>query len=93
MQVEKAVAQLDSPDAVVLDPPRKGAGARVIEQVAQANPQRIVHIGCDPATCARDLRSWVDTGYCVETLTLVNAFPGTHHFEVLARLEKPISSE
>lgn len=93
MQVEKAVAQLDSPDAVVLDPPRKGAGARVIEQVAQANPQRIVHIGCDPATCARDLRSWVDNGYRVEKLTLVNAFPGTHHFEVLALLEKPISSE
>lgn len=92
-QVEKAVGSLDSPDVVVLDPPRKGAGAAVINEVAQAKPAKVVHIGCDPATCARDLRSWVDNGYRVDKLSLVNAFPGTHHFEIMALLERRDSSQ
>lgn len=86
--VEKAVAQLAAPDCVVLDPPRKGAGAAVIDEIAAADPKTVVHIGCDPATCARDLRSWSDNGYRVDKLTLINAFPGTHHFELMALLRK-----
>lgn len=92
-QVEKAVGDLETPDVVVLDPPRKGAGSAVVDEVAQAGPSKVVHIGCDPATCARDLRSWADIGYTVDKLTLVNAFPGTHHFEILALLEKQETSQ
>lgn len=79
------------PDLVVCDPPRSGAGAAAIEAIAQARPQHIFHLGCDPATFARDARYWADNGYNIQKIEVVDAFPGTHHMEVLA-LFKPSDS-
>lgn len=83
-KVEQVAAQLPQPGAVVLDPPRTGAGEQVIRAVAEAKPQAVVHVGCDPATFARDLCLWQSAGYKPGNMALVNAFPGTHHFEVIA---------
>ena len=83
-KVEQVAAQLPKPGAVVLDPPRTGAGKDVIRSVAAAAPQAVVHVGCDPATFARDLHYWDEHGYGIEKMALINAFPGTHHFETIA---------
>lgn len=83
-RVERCLGTLPAPQAVVLDPPRTGAGAEVVRGIAQAGPQAVIHIGCDPATFARDVRAWGENGYRVEKMELINAFPGTHHSEVLA---------
>lgn len=80
---------LPQPQFVVLDPPRTGAGFKTIGAIAVHKPHTVVHFGCDPATCARDLRSWVDYGYRVVELNLVNAFPGSYHFETVAVLVAP----
>ena len=85
-RVEKVAPQLPKPPAVVLDPPRTGAGPEVLSAVAAAGPQAVAHIGCDPATFARDVASWADNGYRVKRVALLNAFPGTHHFETIALL-------
>ena len=77
-----------SVDAVVLDPPRKGAGAAVIAKIAETNPTHVVHVGCDPATLARDLAAWVAAGYRPHKWTLFNAFPGTHHMETFVLLRR-----
>ena len=84
--VEKIVPHLKPADLVLLDPPRVGAGQHTITQIAARLPQRIIHIGCDPATFARDMRSWLDCGYRLEEVVVFNAFPGTHHFETLGLL-------
>ncbi|KQB86519.1 class I SAM-dependent RNA methyltransferase [Corynebacterium lowii] len=85
-RVERCLGTLPAPQAVVLDPPRTGAGADVVHGIAQAGPRAVVHIGCDPATFARDLRAWGENGYGVAKMELINAFPGTHHSEVMALL-------
>ena len=72
--------------AVVLDPPRTGAGVDVVRAIAQCSPRHVVHIGCDPATAARDLAAWVQQGYRIERIAAVDAFGLTHHVEVLAYL-------
>ncbi|KAB3523669.1 class I SAM-dependent RNA methyltransferase [Corynebacterium sp. zg254] len=77
--------------AAVLDPPRGGAGARVIEAIAAAHPRHVVHIGCDPATAARDLRAWEEQGYEVRDLEVVDAFALTHHVELLAYLTPKVT--
>ena len=56
----------------------------MIRSVAAAAPQAVVHVGCDPATFARDLGYWNRHGYGIEKMALINAFPGTHHFETIA---------
>lgn len=74
------------PDVVVLDPPRKGAGRRVIEAIARRSPERVVHVACDPAALARDVADFRARGYRLEQIRAFDAFPMTHHFECLALL-------
>jgi tRNA/tmRNA/rRNA uracil-C5-methylase (TrmA/RlmC/RlmD family) len=87
-RVEKSLATLPAPRVVVLDPPRTGAGDEVVAGVAAKQPERIIHVGCDPATFSRDVAAWGENGYRVERLAVVNAFPGTHHFEVIGELAR-----
>lgn len=85
-RVEAAVATLPTPRVVVLDPPRTGAGDEVVAAVAAKAPETVIHIGCDPATFSRDVAAWGEAGYRLTRLAVVNAFPGTHHFEIIAEL-------
>lgn len=82
-KVEAVVGNLPRADVVVLDPPRVGAGDRVIARVAETAAELVIHIGCDPATFARDAASWERNGYALSRILVVNAFPGTHHFETI----------
>ncbi|WP_347354212.1 TRAM domain-containing protein, partial [Intrasporangium sp.] len=50
-------------DLAVLDPPRAGAGSRVVAALAAMRPRRIVYVACDPATLARDVRTFAAHGY------------------------------
>lgn len=86
--VEKAIGNLPAPRVVVLDPPRTGAGDDVVAGVAKQNPERVIHVGCDPATFSRDVAAWGEQGYRLSRLAVLNAFPGTHHFEVMAELTR-----
>ncbi|NMN99956.1 class I SAM-dependent RNA methyltransferase [Gordonia sp. TBRC 11910] len=83
---QAVVDGLPTPDVVVLDPPRSGAGREVVEAVADADPAIIVHIGCDVAAFARDLGLFADRGYRVVELRGFDAFPRTHHVEAIAAL-------
>ncbi|MEZ2121169.1 MULTISPECIES: class I SAM-dependent RNA methyltransferase [unclassified Corynebacterium] len=85
-QVAAEVPQLPAPHVVVLDPPRTGAGVETVMAVARAHPAAVVHIGCDPATFARDIASWNIGGYTLARLAVAGAFPGTHHLEAFGLL-------
>lgn len=85
----RSVAAAERADVVVLDPPRAGAGRGVVEAAAALGPTRIVHVACDPAALARDLRLAADLGYAVRALRGFDLFPHTHHVEAVALLERP----
>lgn len=84
--VEAVMESLPAPSVAVLDPPRAGAGKSVITAIAQRKVPRVIHIGCDTATFARDLAYYQNCGYELTALTGFDAFPGTHHVELLAAL-------
>ncbi|HEU0191418.1 MAG TPA: TRAM domain-containing protein [Mycobacterium sp.] len=73
-------------DVAVLDPPRTGAGREVVDLLAAAGVPRVVHIGCDAASFARDIGSYLGHGYSVDRLRVFDAFPLTHHVECVALL-------
>lgn len=75
-------------DVAVLDPPRAGAGREVIEALAAAGVPRIVHIGCEAASFARDIGLYRGQGYAVEQIRVFDAFPLTHHVECVALLTR-----
>lgn len=78
----------DRPDVLVLDPPRQGAGREVIEAVAALGAERIVLVACDPAALARDLGTLLHAGYELGSLSALDMFPHTHHFETIAVLDR-----
>jgi tRNA/tmRNA/rRNA uracil-C5-methylase (TrmA/RlmC/RlmD family) len=71
-------------DVAVLDPPRTGAGREVIDLLAAAGVPRIIHIGCEAASFARDVGLYRSHGYAVEELRVFDSFPLTHHVECVA---------
>ncbi|MGI5996715.1 MAG: class I SAM-dependent RNA methyltransferase, partial [Saccharomonospora viridis] len=88
-QVEHVLRQrTDTPQVVVLDPPRKGAGRVVVEAVATAGPDRVVYVACDPAALARDVAIFGEHGYRLDKLRAFDAFPMTHHVECVALLRR-----
>jgi 23S rRNA (uracil1939-C5)-methyltransferase len=75
-----------NPDVVVVDPPRSGLGARATQLLAALRVKQIVYVACDPATLARDIRTFLDFGYQIEAVHLVDLFPQTFHLESVIRL-------
>lgn len=75
-----------APDVVVLDPPRTGMAADALTELIAWRPPRVIYVSCDPATLARDLRSFVGAGYEVRSVTGFDMFPQTHHLETVATL-------
>lgn len=80
----------DRVDLIVLDPPRAGAGRRAVLGICRRRPRRICYVSCDPATLARDLRTFADQGYRLDSLRAFDLFPMTHHVECVAIL-RPVS--
>ncbi len=81
------VAANGRPDVVILDPPRAGVDAPVIEVILRAAPQTIVYVSCNPATQARDL-ALMAGDYEIAAVQPVDMFPHTHHVENVVKLIK-----
>lgn len=70
-------------DAVVIDPPRAGAEAQIIE-LARAGVPRIAHVSCNPATFARDAAHLSAAGYRMGPVCVVDQFRWSAHVELVA---------
>ena len=76
------------PDAVVVDPPRKGLSQEVIDAIAVMAPERVVYVSCSVATQARDLKLFAEKGYTVVDAVAVDQFSRTSHVETVVLLSK-----
>lgn len=79
--------ELEKIDAVVFDPPRAGAAEQSL-WLSRSKVPTIVAVSCNPATLARDLRTLVDGGYRIETVTPVDQFLWSSHVEVVVALRR-----
>jgi 23S rRNA (uracil1939-C5)-methyltransferase len=75
------------PDAIVLDPPRKGLDRSSAERIAALRAPRLVYVSCDPGTHARDCARLLGEGYRLASLEAFDLFPQTPHTEAIAVLE------
>jgi 23S rRNA (uracil1939-C5)-methyltransferase len=76
------------PDLVVVDPPRAGLGAETTSLLVGIGAPSIVYVSCDPATLARDLRTLIEAGYTLGSVTLADLFPQTYHLESVVELHR-----
>lgn len=70
---------------VILDPPRAGCDAKLIDKLLKTTPQKIIYLSCNPATQARDVKMLLDK-YKIEEIKTFNFFPRTPHIENLVIL-------
>lgn len=75
------------PDAVLVNPPRRGISSSIIDRVKTLGPRVIVYSSCNPTTLLRDLKL-LSPQYSVKNLSPFDMFPLTEHLEVVAFLEK-----
>jgi tRNA/tmRNA/rRNA uracil-C5-methylase (TrmA/RlmC/RlmD family) len=73
-------------DALVLDPPRAGAGKAVVGQLVASHPRAIAYVSCDPASFARDVGYFRQAGWELSALRAFDLYPHTHHLETVALL-------
>ena len=78
----------DSPDVIILDPPRKGCDINTISAAVKAAPERIVMISCNPATAARDCKLFDGLGYSAVKVCGVDLFPRTGHVECVVLMSR-----
>lgn len=81
------VKELEQFEAVILDPPRSGAGRQMIN-LAKAKPELIIYVSCDTDSLARDLQSLIPQ-YQLADLVCVDQFYRSKHLETIAVLQLP----
>lgn len=69
-------------DVVILDPPRSGTAAGVIEVVASRRCRRVVHMFCNIDVLPAEARRWKDAGYQFAEAVPMDMFPGTPTLEI-----------
>jgi 23S rRNA (uracil1939-C5)-methyltransferase len=76
------------PDAIVIDPPRKGCEEPVLKAIAESGVNRVVYVSCNPATLARDAKILISFGFRIEHVRPVDMFPHTQHVETVVLLSR-----
>jgi 23S rRNA (uracil1939-C5)-methyltransferase len=80
--VADILVALDEPvHATIVDPPRSGCGHEVVTRLAALGPKRLVYVACDPATLARDAKTFATAGYQLVEVQPLDMFPQTYHIE------------
>lgn len=84
---EEFIATHGQPDVIITDPPRDGMHKKVVGQILDVAPKKVVYVSCNPATQARDL-ALMNEHYKVSKVQPVDMFPQTFHVENVVLLEK-----
>lgn len=79
---------LQRPDTLLLDPPRTGISGPAMSAILALKVPRVVYVSCDPATLARDVKRFSETGYRLTHIEAFDLFPNTAHVETLAVLTR-----
>lgn len=89
--ISKALSRRESFTTVILDPPRAGAGTRVMGMLGRLDVQRIVYVSCNPFTAARDIDTLLGGGFRLEKILPVDMFPHTDHVETVLVIERNLA--
>ncbi len=78
---------LKTPLKVITDPPRSGMIPKAIERLLALKANSIIYVSCNAKQLQRELPRFIKY-YDINSVTLVDLFPQTNHFEALIELAK-----
>ncbi len=76
----------ERPDCVIVNPPRRGIGARLSAALENSGVEHIVYSSCNPVSLAKDLARM--PAYEVAQARIFDMFPHTKHLEVAVLLQR-----
>lgn len=77
----------ETPDMIILDPPRDGLHPKALPKIIAYGVERIVYISCKPTSLVRDLEVFLENGYEVERAVAVDQFPWTANVECVIMMQ------
>lgn len=86
--LQKVDELAESPDLIIVDPPRDGIHPKAIGKIIDFGAPEIVYVSCKPTSLARDLQVFQENGYRVERVRLMDMFPRTVHVETVVLMQK-----
>lgn len=85
-RITPILKEIEKPDVVLIDPPRAGIHPKLVKDIIQMKPEKVVYISCNPSTQARDAAMLCRGRYELKRLAMVDMFPHTPHIETIALL-------
>lgn len=74
------------PDLLVVNPPRRGLGATLVESISRLSPAYLIYSSCNAESLAADLT--LLTNYQLHQVQLFDLFAHSSHYEVLTLLRR-----
>ena len=74
------------PNAVIVDPPRRGLDNTTINKLNELELKKLVYISCNPSTMVRDLKM-LEEKYDIREIQPIDMFPYTSHVECVSVLK------
>ena len=81
-----AAAAAQAPDLLVVNPPRRGLGKALCQDIARLSPRWLLYSSCNAQSLAQDLA--VLTDYKLLKVQLFDMFAHSNHYEVLTLLQR-----
>lgn len=81
-----ALNAAEPPNAIIVNPPRRGLGAQLCATLEASGVQTIVYSSCNAVTLARDIAAM--PSYRPQRIRLFDMFPQTDHYEVMVLLTR-----
>jgi 23S rRNA (uracil1939-C5)-methyltransferase len=82
-----AAPLVESADAVIVDPPRKGLDPALLAQLCRTPPALLAYVSCDVTSLERDSEHLL-RAFRLRSLAAYDLFPHTEHLETLAVFER-----
>lgn len=80
--------EIGTPELILVDPPRSGLGNFLtILQNPAARQAKWIYISCFPESLGRDLQTLFKAGLRLDSVSVVEQFPFTRHYEVIVSLK------
>lgn len=81
-----ALAAVEAPDAIIVNPPRRGLGERLCATLEASGVPTIIYSSCNAVTLARDIAAM--PAYEPQRIRLFDMFPQTDHYETMVLLKR-----
>ncbi len=86
--VDERLDLLSGQDVIIVDPPRKGLGEKIVNAILSSNAQQLIYVSCGPRSFQKECSQLLKGGWKIDKVEGYLFFPGSNHVELMAIFKK-----